>query len=67
MVKNELDRLNKCFYREDYEAKYNIDQKSLISAIVGEDNGRNEYNRQIIENKKYFKTLKELRRGILNG
>ena len=66
MVKNELDRLNKCFYREDYEAKYNIDQKSLISAIVGEDNGRNEYNRQIIENKKYFKTLKELRRGILN-
>ena len=64
MIKNELDRINKCFCKEDYEAKYNIDQKSLIYAIIGEENGKNEYIKQIIKNKKYFKTLKELRKGI---
>ena len=64
MIKKELDRINKCFNKEDYAAKYNIDQKSLIYAVIGEENGKNEYNKQIIENRKYFKTLKELRKGI---
>ena len=63
MIKKELDRLNKCFYKENYEAKYNIDQNSLILAIIGEENSRSEIYRLIKEKKKYFHTLKELRKG----
>ena len=63
MIKKELDRLNKCFYKENYEAKYNIDQNSLILAIIGEENSRSEIYRLIKERKKYFHTLKELRKG----
>jgi hypothetical protein len=66
MIKNELKRLNKCFYKEDYESKYNIDQNSVISAIIGEENSKKEIIRQINENKKYFNTLKELRRGKID-
>ena len=63
MIKKELDRLNKCFYKENYEAKFNIDQNSLILALIGEENSRNEIYRLIKERKKYFHTLKELRKG----
>ena len=63
MIKKELDRLNKCFYKENYEAKYNIDQNSLILALIGEENSRSEIYRLIKERKKYFHTLKELRKG----
>ena len=65
MIKNELKRLNKCFYTEDYESKYNIDQNSVISVIFGE-NYKNEINNQKIESKKYFNTLKELRKGKID-
>ena len=66
MIKNELKRLSKCFYTEDYEAKYNIDQNSVISAIIGENNSRKEIFKQIREGKKYFNTLKELRKGKID-
>ena len=66
MIKNELKRLSKCFYTEDYEAKYNIDQNSVISAIIGEEKSRSEIFEQIKENKKYFKILKELRKGKID-
>ena len=65
MIKNELKRLSKCFYTEDYEAKYGIDQNSVISAIIGEKS-RNEIYQQKIESKKYFNTLKELRKGKID-
>ena len=61
MIKNELDRLCKCFYKEDYAAKYNVDQNTVISAIIGEENARNELSKQIKEGQKYLKTLKGLR------
>ena len=61
MIKNELDRLFKCFYKEDYAAKYNVDQNTVISAIIGEENARNELSKQIKEGQKYLKTLKGLR------
>ena len=63
LMKKELDRVSKSFYLYDYAAKYNIDQKTVISAIVGEDSVRNEYLRQKRQEKEYFKTLKELRNG----
>ena len=63
MVKNELERLSKCFYTEDYCSKYNIDQNSVISAIIGEEKSRNEMSKQKKEGEKYLNTLKELRRG----
>ncbi len=65
MIKNELKRLNKCFYTENYESKYNIDLNSVISAIVGE-NYKNEIYNQKIESKKYFNTLKEIRKGKID-
>jgi len=63
MVKNELERLSKCFYTEDYCSKYNIDQNSVISAIIGEEKSRNEMSKQKKEGEKYINTLKELRTG----
>ena len=62
-MKNELDRVCKSFYLYDYGAKYNIDQKTVISALIGEDGARSEYNRQKKKGKDYFKTLSELRNG----
>ena len=66
MIKNELDRLCKCFYKEDYAAKYNVDQNTVISAIIGEENARNELSKQIKEGQKYIKTLKGLRNGKIS-
>ena len=63
IMKKELDRISKCFYLYDYGAKYNVDQKTVISALIGEDSVRNEYIRQKKQEKEYFKTLKELRNG----
>ena len=66
MIKNELKRLSKCFYTDDYASKYNIDLNSVISSIIGEDKCRNQIFEQIKESKKYFKTLKELRKGKID-
>ena len=63
LMKNELDIVNKSFYLYDYGGKYNIDQKTVISALVGEDSVRAELNKQKKEEKEYFKTLRELRNG----
>ena len=61
LVRKELDRIGKCFYLEDYEAKYNTNIKIVIGALIGEDNIRNELLRQEKEQKDYFKTIKNIR------
>jgi hypothetical protein len=61
MRKRELDRLNKEFYSNDYERRFNVSQKDVISAIVGEDNFAKEYARQKREQKNYFKKIEGLR------
>ena len=61
LVRKELDRIGKCFYLEDYEAKYNTNIKIVIGALIGEDNIRNELSRQEKEQKDYFKTIKNIR------
>ena len=63
LMKNELDIVNKSFYLYDYGGKYNIDQKTVISALVGEDSVRAELIKQKKEEKEYFRTLKDLRNG----
>ena len=60
-VKNELDRIGKCFYIEDYSGKYNTDLKTVVCALIGEDNSKLEVFRLQKEQKEYFRTIKNLR------
>ena len=60
-VRNELDRISKCFYLEDYSGKFNTNIKSVIGALIGEDNSKIEIFRQQKEQKEYFRTIKNLR------
>ena len=63
MLRDELNRVSKSFYLNDYGGKFDIDQKTVISAIIGEDSVRKELMKEKKEEKEYFKTLKELRDG----
>ena len=63
LMKKELDRVSKSFYLYDYGGKYNVDQRIVISALVGEDSVRGELIKQKKQEKEYFKTLRELRNG----
>ena len=60
-MRNEIDRIGKCFYLEDYSGKFNTDLKTVIGALIGEDNAKLEVFRLQREQKEYFKTLKSLR------
>ena len=64
MKRNELDRISKCFFKENYAEKYKVSQKEVISAIVGEDEARIELGKQIKECNEYFIALKKLRNGV---
>ena len=66
LMKKELDKVSKSFYLYDYGGKYNIDQKTVISALVGEDSVRSELIKQKKQEKEYFKTLRELRNGKIS-
>ena len=61
LVRDELDRIGKSFYLEDYAGKYNTNLKTVIGALVGEDNISNELLRQEKEQKEYFKIIKSIR------
>ena len=58
MIETEFHRLNNSFYKEGYQTKYNMDKYKIISAVIGEDNARNDINKQINENKNYLNILK---------
>ena len=60
-VKNELDRIGKCFCVEDYSGKYNTDLKTVVGALIGVDNSKYEVFRLQKEQKEYFRTIKNLR------
>ena len=60
-VRKELDRIGKCFCLEDYSGKFNTDLKTVIGALIGEDNAKLEVFRQQKEQKDYFKTIKNIR------
>ena len=63
MVENELERLNKRLYKEGYENKYDTERYNIISAVVGEENARNDINKQINESRKYYSILKKIKKG----
>ncbi len=49
--KDELDRIAKEFLTNDYERRFNVNKKTMVSAIVGEDNTETEIIRQTREEK----------------
>ena len=61
LVTTEMDRIGKCFYLEDYEGKFNTNLKTVIGALIGEDNIAYEIMRQEKEQRDYFRTIKSIR------
>mgnify|MGYP001569587341 CR=1 FL=1 len=51
LKQKELQRINKEFLTNNYGRRFNIDQNSLIGAIVGQDNASAEYSKKIREQK----------------
>ena len=51
LQRSELDRLNKEFLVNDYGRRFNIDQQTLISAVIGQDNASSEYSKKLREQK----------------
>ena len=50
---NEMDRIFKEFQRNNYEKRYNVNKIRVISALIGEDNIKNELFRQEKREKLY--------------
>ena len=61
LARKEIERVGKCFYLEDYKGKFNTNLKTVIGALIGEDNAGKELLRQEKEEKDYFKTIKNIR------
>lgn len=51
MKKMEMNRLFKEFVRNDYERRFNVNKRVVISAMIGEDNTTHEVSRQQREQK----------------
>ena len=47
----ELERLNKEFLQYDYARRFNVDQETVIAAIIGRDYASNEYIKKQREQK----------------
>ena len=63
MTEKELERLNNCFYKDGYQTKNNIDRYKIISAVIGEENARDDFNKHIKESQNYLSILNNLRKG----
>lgn len=64
MIDNELIRINNNINKEGYGKKNSINKFNMISTIIGEENARNELQKQIIESKNYFNILKNVKKDI---
>ena len=60
---NEMTRIFKEFQRNNYEQRFNIDKKSVISALIGEDNVNSELIKQSRREKKY---MEEILKGTMH-
>ena len=67
LIDNELQRLNNNFYKGENENKYDSDKNKIIYAVIGEDNARDEINKQISESKKYFTILKQIKKTKIDN
>jgi len=56
-----LERLNKEFVFNEYGRRFNTDQQTVISAIVGQENSHSEYSKIIREQRDYFQKVKMCR------
>ena len=63
MKNNELIRLNKEFYTNDYIKKYNTNKEIVLGAIVGEKNVNNVIYKLLKKQNEYFSTLNTIRIG----
>ena len=63
MKNNELIRLNKEFYTNDYIKKYNTKKEIVLGAIVGEKNVNNVIYKLLQTQNEYFSTLNTIRIG----
>ena len=61
LIEKELQRLNQCFDKEEYENKYNIDKNKIIYTVIGENNIKDEINKQISDRKNYLNILKKIK------
>ena len=61
LIENELQRLNQCFDKEGYESKYNIDKNKFINTVIGENNIKDEINKQISNRKNFLNILKKIK------
>jgi hypothetical protein len=62
----EMDRIFKEFQRNNYEQKYNADKIKVISALIGEDNVKNELFRQERREKIYLEQISKSQLYIKN-
>ncbi len=51
LQQTELERLTKEYLVNDYGRRFNVDQQTLISAIIGQDFASNEYSKKLREQK----------------
>jgi hypothetical protein len=61
MKRNEIDRINKEFYTNDYQRRFRVEPETVISALIGEDNTSSEMARMKRERKIYFQKLENIR------
>ena len=61
--KEELDRLNSEFFKNNYQRRFGVSQEIVISAIIGEDFMIHELFREKKKQKEYLTKIKTLRIG----
>lgn len=61
--KEELDRLNSEFFKNNYQRRFGVSQEIVISAIIGEDFMIHELFREKKKQKEYLTKIKALRIG----
>ena len=62
LIESELERLNKCLYKDENENKFNMDKNKIIYTVVGEENARSEISKQINESRNYLNILNQLKK-----
>ncbi len=57
---NEMDRIFKEFQKNDYKQRYQVEKKTVISALIGEDNIENELFKQSKREKDYIHKMNKI-------
>ena len=57
---NEMDRIFKEFQKNDYKQRYQVEKKTVISALIGEDNIENELFKQSKREKEYIHKMNKI-------